>query len=118
MRTAQERVAALHQRAARLRRRREKAALAWLGSACCILLVSLTGLVFNAGHGHTGVSPGAYTGATMLFESAGGYVLVAVIAFAVGAIVTTVLLRRRCLDAAGDHNNQETEPKGEGGNSR
>ncbi len=96
MRTAQERVEALHQRAEELAgRRRENAALVRLGTACGLLLACLTALVFGTEHAHTGVSPGAYTGAAMLFESAGGYVLVAVIAFAVGAILTTAILRHR-----------------------
>jgi membrane protein implicated in regulation of membrane protease activity len=116
MRTAQERVEALHLRAARLRRRREDAALARLGSACGALLIVLTGLIFGAGRSHTGVSPGAFTGATMLFASAGGYVLVAVIAFAVGAVVTAVLLHRRRADAAENEERQNNESAG--GNSR
>jgi uncharacterized membrane protein len=54
-----------------------------------------------------------YTGATMLFESAGGYVLVAVIAFAVGAVITSVLVRRRQSDVIEEKSNRKIEPKGE-----
>ena len=38
---------------------------------------------------------GQFTGASMLSESAGGYVLIAVIAFFAGVIITAVLLRSR-----------------------
>ncbi len=95
MRTAQERVAAMHQRARQLRCRRANAALAQLGALCVVLLIGLTTLALDMGRPHTGVSPGQYMGSTMLFESAGGYVLVALAAFAVGVIVTAVLIRRR-----------------------
>ncbi len=118
MRTAQERVDVLHGLARKLRHRRRQAALARLGAVCGILLICLTGEILKLDHVHTGVSPGMYTGATMLFESAGGYVLVAVIAFAVGAVITSVLVRRRQQTAAIEkENSQKTEPKGERGDN-
>ncbi len=118
MRTAQERINVLHERARALRRRRQQSALTLLGAVCGILLICLTGEVMTLDHVHTGVSPGMYTGATMLFESAGGYVLVAVIAFAVGAVITSVLVRRRQQTAAIEkENSQKTEPKGERGDN-
>lgn len=95
MKTAQERVAALHARAAQLRRRREDAALGRLGAVCGMLAVCLTGMTFSMSRAHAGILPGQYMGATMLFESAGGYVLVAVIAFAVGVGIAAALIYRR-----------------------
>ena len=115
MRTAQERVIVLHERARALRRRRQQSALAMLGTVCGLLLLCLIGEVLTLDHVHTGVSPGMYTGATMLFESAGGYVLVAVIAFAVGAVITAVLVRRRQPDVIEEKSEQKTDPKGEEG---
>lgn len=115
MRTAQERVDALHARSRALRRRRQQIGATYLGAACALLLVCLTGLVLKLDHVHTGVSPGMFTGATLLFESAGGYVLVAVIAFAVGAVVTAFLVRRRQAGAFREERSQITKPKGEGG---
>ena len=36
-----------------------------------------------------------YGGAPLLYENAGGYVLVAVLAFMAGAIITAMLLKKR-----------------------
>ena len=58
--------------------------------ALCLLLV-----IGAAGAVHPGGTAGLYSGATMLFENAGGYVLVAVLAFMAGVVITAVLLRRR-----------------------
>ncbi len=116
MRTAQERVCALHLRAQELQRRREKSVLTELGTACAMLFVCTAWLIFGMGSAHMGVLPGQYTGATMIFESAGGYVLVAVIAFTAGASIAAVLLRRR---AKQNENNDKiditTGSTGEGG---
>ena len=89
--TDQERVAALHLRMAALRQRRERRKTGALGVGCAGLTVCLAALIF--GGSHTGGTAGAYTGATMLFEDAGGYVLAAVLAFMLGVIVTVVCIR-------------------------
>ena len=95
MRTASERVSAMHERAQRMRREREKAGLAAFGTANGALFLGLCALIFGTGRGHGGVSPGAFTGAAMLFDNAGGYVLVALIAFAAGTAITAGILRYR-----------------------
>jgi len=56
----------------------------------CLFLV-----VFNAGVSHLGGAAGMYSGATMLFEGVGGYVLAAVIAFMAGVVVTVTIIRKR-----------------------
>jgi hypothetical protein len=91
--TAQERVAALHLRMAALRQRRERRKTGALGAGCAWLAVCLLALIF--GGSHPGGTAGAYTGATMLFEDAGGYVLAAVLAFMLGVIVTVLCIRYR-----------------------
>ncbi len=95
MKTAQERIESMHWRAAQLRRRRENAALGQLGAVCGMLALCLIGMAVGMSQAHTGISPGAYTGTAMLFESAGGYVLVGVIAFMAGVALTAALIRRR-----------------------
>ena len=105
----------MHEKAARIRRRRENAALGRLGGVCGMLAVCLIGLAVGMSRSHTGVSPGVYTGATMLFESSGGYVLVAVIAFAVGVGVTAALIRRRKKE---ETNHINTKPNDVGGNDQ
>ena len=91
--TAGERVAALHLRMAALRERRERRKTAALGAGCAGLAACLTALIF--GESHTGGTAGVYTGATMLFEDAGGYVLSAVLAFMLGVIITVLCIRYR-----------------------
>ena len=112
MRTGPERVAAMHDRAQRMRRSREKAALARLGAANGALLLGLCVLIFGTGRGHGGASPGAFTGAAMLFENAGGYVLVALIAFAAGTAITAGILRYRKKHAPDGGNSKDETLEG------
>lgn len=61
---------------------------------CACLTACLTSLVFG-GAAHTGGAAGVYSGASMLFESAGAYVLVALLAFMAGVAITVVLKRQQ-----------------------
>ncbi len=98
MRTTEERIRFLHERAANLRRQREKRLIKTLGglSAClCVCLtvcvVRLTGMAHSAG-------ADGFTGSSLLSESAGGYVLVAVVSFALAVLVTVLCLKNRNRD--------------------
>ena len=94
MRTAQQRLLCMHERAAQLSLRRERAAARAWGGISAALSACLLGLaaVFPAGHGlgHT-----AFAGASLLSEAAGGYVLAAVLAFLAGAAVAVYVQRRK-----------------------
>ncbi len=92
--TAEERVAALHARMDALRRVRERRKTAALGAGCGALAVCLCLLVFSRDSARGGTAS-PYSGAAMLFENAGGYVLAAVIAFMAGVVVTAVLIRKK-----------------------
>ena len=50
---------------------------------------------------------GPYSGAMMLFENAGAYVLVALLAFMAGVVLSVLLIRRRKRDAYADQENGE-----------
>ena len=91
--TAEERVSSLHQRMAVMRRKREQRKTRALGAGCVGLGACLTALIFSGSH--TGGTAGTYTGAAMLFEDAGGYVLAAVPAFMLGVIITVLCIRYR-----------------------
>ncbi len=93
--TADERVAALHQRMTALRRAREKQKTGAIGAACVVLALCLSLVIFTGSGGHPGGTASMYSGAAMLFEGSGGYVLAAVIAFMAGVIVTVLLIRRK-----------------------
>ena len=95
MRTPEERVLALHARMDALRRARERRKTGILGMGSALLALCLLLVIGAAGAVHPGGTAGLYSGAVMLFENAGGYVLVAVLAFMAGVVITVALLRRR-----------------------
>lgn len=92
--TTEERVKSLHARMDALKRRREKRKTGLTGEACVVLTLCLVWLIFDGGTAHKGGPAGLYSGATMLFENAGGYVLAAVAAFAAGVVVTVLLIKK------------------------
>ena len=95
MLTERERIASLHARMENLRRRREKQKLRALSAACAGLTLCLLFLIFGEGAAHLGGAAGVYSGAMMLFENAGGFVLTALVSFAAGVLVTILCLRNR-----------------------
>ena len=102
--TAEERVAALHQRMER-RRRNEIRKTAALGAACAGLSLCLLLLIFG-GAVHVGGTGSPYSGSTMLFENAGGYVVTALLAFALGTVVTLI-----CRKSAERNRNKQRKPQ-------
>ena len=108
--TAEERVASLHAKMDALRRVRERRKTGAIGAASLVLTICLILLVVSAGGQHPGGAAGLYSGATMLFEDAGSYVLIAIIAFMVGVIVTVTIMRRRMKEA--DQSNTRREKRG------
>ena len=95
MRTPEERVLAVRARMDALRRARERRKTGILGMGSALLALCLLLVIGAAGAVHPGGTAGLYSGAVMLFENAGGYVLVAVLAFMAGVVITVALLRRR-----------------------
>jgi len=95
MMTNEERIMALHVRVATLQRQRERRKTGAVGAASIILTVCLLFVIFGGGGMHPGGAAGLYSGATMLFEGAGPYVLVALLAFVVGVAVTVFCIRRQ-----------------------
>ena len=98
--TAEEKTASLHQKMKALCAERERRATSRLGAVCVGLSLCLVMLVFG-GASHGGGAIGLYSGTTMLFESAGAFVLVAVIAFLAGVVVTVL-----CTRSAGNERNE------------
>lgn len=91
MRTTEELILAVHARAVALRRRR----IASAGAASGVLAVALMALIGRLGGLAHRPAPEGYAGASMLSDSAGGYVLAAVLAFMLGVIVTVAYIRKR-----------------------
>ena len=92
--TSEERVEALHTRMKEIKRVREQRKTAVIGALSLVLAVCLCIAVFG-GAAHSGGAAGEYSGATILFENVGGYVLAAVLAFMAGAGITVLIIRKR-----------------------
>ena len=90
-----ERVRRVKQTALRLIQKRERTVLRRLGTLCTVLALGLTGALAHFTDGAPGAAvQGAY-GATLLSDSAGGYVLVGVVSFAAAATITALCFRLR-----------------------
>ena len=93
--TAEERVAALHERMDTMRRVRERRITRVMGTAGILTAVCLILLIIKGGMAHTGGTADMYSGAIMLFEGVGGYILLAILAFMAGVVITVILLKRK-----------------------
>lgn len=105
-----ERVRRAKHAAQRLIRKREQKALRRLGALCAALALGLTGALAHFTRGTPGTVQGAY-GATLLADSAGGYVLVGVAAFVIAVALTVICMRlheREKRNSDGDY--EETKP--------
>ena len=100
MRTDEERIAILHKRAEKLEA--QKKMCLW-GSASGALLILLLAVIVKIDVPLQSILDGSMAGSSLLGESAGGYVLVAVVAFFAGVVITTVLRRRQERDADNGH---------------
>ena len=83
------RVALVKARVRQLRRRREKHEICALSALCLALAASLVGAISALTGAAPAIEPGLY-GTMLLYQDAGGYVLVGVVSFTV-AVVATVL---------------------------
>lgn len=95
MRTTEERIRHLHRRARELGRQRDQRRLTGLGSASVFFAVLLTAMLTQMDGVFQSVPGEQYAGASLLDETAGGYVLAAVIAFFVGVLLTAAIFRYR-----------------------
>lgn len=107
MRTTEEQITAMHQRADELSRQRERNVLSVLFVLSVTLLGCVTGLsVFLSGTA-SGITDDVFTGASLLDESIGGYVAAAVFAFMAGVTVTVICSKlRKCSDSHTDTGNK------------
>ena len=104
--TTQERIESLHKRMDAMKAVRERRKTSALGAAGVMLTLCLILLVFGKGGMRFNGAGGTYGGTSMLLEGAGGYVLVAVVAFFAGVVITIVLRRRHDRDVEEGHNSR------------
>ena len=95
MKTAEERIRMLHERAGELKRQKDRSAVRLFGatsaflSVCLVVFITrLTGIAHNMGRS-------GFAAASLLSENAGAYVLVAVLSFAAAVIITVWCIKRR-----------------------
>lgn len=110
--TAEERVSSLHERMDDMRIRQERWKTSAAGALTAGLAACLVFLLFIEGTAHSGGTAGMYSGSTLLFEGAGGYVLVAVIAFT-AAVITTVLCIRWKNKNKENHDQENQQGRGQ-----
>ena len=111
--TSEERVDALHARMKELKHAREQRKTAAIGALSFVLAVCLGFAVFG-GAVHSGGAAGEYSGATILFENAGGYVLAAVLAFMAGAGIAALIIRKRIRKSQEEQKETEEDSSKEG----
>lgn len=110
MRSVDERVAAVRRRSKKIRRRRSDTALIVLVCLMALPLVDLAGRTVTGGALPSLILDENLFGAASLFgSSVGGYVLVAVISFALAVLVTAFILLRRKSSSKQDGLSQEDE---------
>ena len=96
MNTTDERIARIHERAKEIKTERSRR-MVKVGSAVSaalgVILITVIGFLTNGAGGVPAgtVSDVGYAGASMLGSAAGGYILVALVAFMLGVIVTVLI---------------------------
>ena len=108
MRNSEELVTSLHLRMLQKRQKREKRVTSVIGAAWAGLMLCLVALVFG-GSLHPFGTADVYSGASILFENAGPYVLVAIAAFMAGVVITVLIKRQQA--GNGQSGSKKTEPE-------
>ena len=92
MRTDEERLLLLHKRAQKLEDK--KMSKIW-GTVSACLLVMLVSAIVQVDIPFQSINSSGFAGASLLGESAGAYVLVAVVSFVVAVGITLICIRKR-----------------------
>ena len=95
MRNVEERTAMVLDRIRTLKRRQARWENAGLSTLCVFLLLSLVTVLGQLGGGGVATISEGMAASSLLAESAGGYVLTAVVAFMVGVVITVFLRNKR-----------------------
>lgn len=93
--TQEKRIRELHKRAEKLQRAADGRKLVGLGSVSVFLAVLLTASLNWIGGLSEKVRESSFTGASLLSSDSGGYVLVAVLAFFAGVLITVLIFSNR-----------------------
>ena len=101
------RVARVRERTRQLRRRaREKRAIGALSALCTALAAALAVTVSALTEGAPAAGPGMY-GSMLLYQNAGGYVLVGVASFTAAVVITALCMKYRNREKKRDTEEEE-----------
>ena len=89
----EERIKEMHLRAGRIKRKNEMIRTVVYGVTSFMLMAVLIALVIMQGSTVKSMDTGQFTGASLLDASVGGYVIVALISFAVATVITVLCIR-------------------------
>ena len=96
MRSDEERIRLMHERAHELKRRRDKMIVTASAALSSCLFMLLIGVIVKFAKPSAGYTGNPYAGASLLDSSTvGGYVLTALIAFMAGVIITVIIRKYR-----------------------
>ena len=95
MKSQQERLEQLHTRAAELKEQKERRTVNALKAVAVMLFVCLAGVMSVFSGLQNAARPENYTGSSLLDSNVGGYVLVAVMAFAAAVVITVICMKRK-----------------------
>ena len=95
MRSNEQRLQSMHERAETLRKRAEKAYLRVSGTASALLAAFLIFLAAASPRKAGGTGNVTFAGASMLSDGVGGYVLVGVLSFFAAVFITVACIRHR-----------------------
>ena len=93
MRTSEERIKQMHERAAELQEKHDKRVLAGMGSLSAVLGLVLIVFSINVIGAHGEISDAAMAGSSLLSANVGGYVLVAVVSFSAAVLATSAVIK-------------------------
>ena len=101
------RVARVRARTRQLRRRaREKRAIGALSALCAALVAALAGTISALTQASPAAGPGMY-GSMLLYQNAGGYVLVGVASFTAAVVITALCMKYRNREKKRDTEEEE-----------
>ena len=102
-----DRVARVRARTRQLRRRaREKRAIGALSALCAALVAALAGTISALTQASPAAGPGMY-GSMLLYQDAGGYVLVGVASFTAAVVITALCMKYRNREKKRDTEEEE-----------
>ena len=89
----EERIKEMHLRAGRIKRKNEMIRTSVYGVTSLILMVVLVAVIVVQGSTVKNMDTGQYVGTSIFDASVGGYVIVALISFAVATVITVLCIR-------------------------